>query len=169
MDSPLRDLINKDMSMEEEKCCRVCEKHIFGYPEHGSWCKNKNCTCHSVSAKEEKDTSWEERWENSAVRKRIVETEQFAQLHHFAPLPYGGQTVQDFILQEREAAKEEEREKSRIEREALLKEILEAVKGLSNEVPTGKVCDYENLDLRIYCDGRDDAFTEVQELIKKKI
>jgi hypothetical protein len=29
--------------MEKEKCCEKCERHIFGYPDYGNWCKNKDC------------------------------------------------------------------------------------------------------------------------------
>lgn len=115
----------------------------------------------SMSMEEEKDTSWEARLNKQFFGGVPIDEMGSNQIEE--------SELQGFILSERKAAKEEEREKSRIERKALLREIVDGVKGLSNEVPTGKVCDYENLDLRIYCDGRDDAFTEVQELIKKKI
>ncbi len=35
------------MSTKKEKpCCEKCEKHTFGYPDYGYWCKNKDCSCH---------------------------------------------------------------------------------------------------------------------------
>lgn len=46
------------------------------------------------------------------------------------------------------------------------KGLAKKVKEQQNKIPTTKVCDYTNLDLRVYCDGRDDAFDEVLSLLK---
>lgn len=109
---------------------------------------------------QEKNTSWEERFDEEfdCVMWWGCYNKDGSQKHGYET--DCGDELKSFIRQEREAAKEEERERSRIEREALLKEILDEVEYLINKnEPYGD-------DFAL---GKDDAFTKIRELIKKKI
>lgn len=57
--------------MEKEKCCEKCERHIFGYPDYGNWCKNKDCHCHSL----QKESEWESTLEY-ALPDRLTDDEK---------------------------------------------------------------------------------------------
>ncbi len=56
------------MSTKKEKpCCEKCEKHTFGYPDYGYWCKNKDCSCHQSESIE-----WEEIARDTAEHIGII-------------------------------------------------------------------------------------------------
>ncbi len=56
------------MSTKKEKpCCEKCEKHTFGYPDYGYWCKNKDCSCHQSEIIE-----WEEIARDTAEHIGII-------------------------------------------------------------------------------------------------
>lgn len=56
------------------KCCEKCEKHIFGYPDYGYWCRDNGCECHSKPQEEsggsaEPSLAGQGEWEKSFEEK----------------------------------------------------------------------------------------------------